>query len=280
MPPYQHVTQQPTETQQSQRPTQPLPPVRQQPTQQGWPSTGGPNPAARSSSGAQSEGSSGGATAVGPTGANYGSPGQAPYDPSRPPYPTGGYSPAAGWPATASSTASSSTGASRLLTRALLALAALLSLGYAAWALTARRGIFSDFADGRSVSVDDAKSSDLLDTVFLVVAGLVALVALGLWLSRTLSKKTSGGPVDRGGLALALLGALTVLIGLYLASGVTDAGDQVAQGEKGVTATWVVGGGFVLLAIGLLMGMIAVRDQPDPAYDSPDSNSANPYGGW
>ncbi len=167
-----------------------------------------------------------------------------------------------------------------MLTRALLALAALLSLAYAAWAFTARRGIFSDFADGRSVSVDDAKSSDLLDTVFLIVAGLIALVALGLWLSRTLAKKASGGPVDRGGLALALLGALTVLIGLYLASGVTDAGDQTAQGEKGVTATWVMGGGFVLLSIGLLMGVLAVRGQRDPAHDSPDPGSAAPYPGW
>lgn len=282
MPPYQQIPQRPTETQQSQQPTQPLQPVRpQQPTQPGWRPPNGSNAGARPSGDARAGVPPGGATAAGPAGPNYGSTGPAPYDPSRPPYPAGGYSPAAGWPATTStSTASSSSGPSPWLTRALLALAALLSLAYAAWAFTARRGIFADFADGRSVSVDDAKSSDLLDTVFLLVAGLVALIALGLWLSSLLAKKTSGGLIDKVGLALAMLGALLVIVGLFLASGVTDAGDQIAQGEKGVTATWVVGGGFVLLAIGLLMGLMAVRDQPDAAYDNPDTGSATPYPGW
>lgn len=136
---------------------------------------------------------------------------------------------------------------------------ALLGLSYAAWAFTARRAIFADFAAGNAVSGDDAKSSDTIDTVFLIVAGVVALVALGLWIARMAGRKTKGGALDLSGIALAGLGLVAVLIGLFLASTIGDADGQTAQGDKGVTATVVVGGGFALLAVGLLIGVFTAR---------------------
>ena len=212
----------------------------------------------------------------------YGPAAQAGYGPQRPPYGGGASAAGTGWPTTTSTgTTATSAGAPRTLTRTLLGLGALLSLAYAVWAFTARRDIFQDFADGRSVSVDDAKSSDLLDTTFLVVAGLVALIAIGLWVSRLLSRKTERGGLEKTWLALALLGAVAVLVGLFLASGIADGGDQVSQGEEGVTATLVVGGGFALLAVGLLIGLLAaLRERPAAAQGSPAMAPTSGYAGW
>ncbi|MEP6666961.1 MAG: hypothetical protein ABJA81_10975, partial [Nocardioidaceae bacterium] len=137
--------------------------------------------------------------------------------------------------------------------------AAILSLSYAVWAFTARRGIFSDFADGNPVSTNDAKSSDTIDTVLLVVAGLVVVIALVLWVILMTNRKTSGGAFDLGGLAASGVGVVVVLVGLLLASGISDGNGRAEQGDKGVTASLVVGGGFLLLAIGLLVGVFAVR---------------------
>ncbi|MBA3310404.1 MAG: hypothetical protein H0U28_10170 [Nocardioidaceae bacterium] len=150
-------------------------------------------------------------------------------------------------------------GATGVAAMVMLTLGALLSLGYAGWAFTARRGIFADFADGNAVSVDDAESSDTIDTFFLIAAGVVALLALVLWIVRKAGKQTSGGALDLTGLALAAVGVVTVAVGLFLASGVPDADGQAAQGDKGVLAALVTGAGFAVLAIGLLVGIFAVR---------------------
>ena len=157
---------------------------------------------------------------------------------------------------------------------------AILGLAYAAWAFTARRGVFADFADGSGVSADDAKSSDTMDTIFLVVAGVVALVALGLWIARMASRKTKGGALDLSGIAVAVLGVVTVLVGLYLASTIADADGQTAQGDKGVTATLVAGGGFTLLAIGLLIGVLTVRPRKDADTWSRPQGTGAGYQTW
>ncbi|MGH3503941.1 MAG: hypothetical protein ACRDQA_24055, partial [Nocardioidaceae bacterium] len=84
-----------------------------------------------------------------------------------------------------------------------LGIAALLSLGYAAWAFTARRSIFADFADGKTVSSSDAKSSDNMDTIFLIVAGVVALLALAFWVFRWVSGKSDRSGLGIGGLVVS-----------------------------------------------------------------------------
>lgn len=136
---------------------------------------------------------------------------------------------------------------------------ALLSLGYAAWAFTTRRGIFQDFADGSLVTADDAKSSDTIDTIFLLVAGLVAVIAL-LLLARELIRRTLGRwSLKLIGLSVGVLGAIAVVLGLALANDVADSGSQTEQGERGVTATVIVGGGFLVVAVGLLVGSFGIR---------------------
>lgn len=182
-------------------------------------------------------------------------------------YQGGHTTPGGAWPMTTpdSKVSSSSGGATALIA---LATAVLAAAVYAGWAFTARRGIFADFADGSSVSTDDAKSSDTVDMILLIVAGVIVLVALGLWITRLVADKTKGGGLDIGGLVVAVLGVVTVLVGLFLASGIADADGQTAQGDKGVTATLVVGGGFVLIAIGSMIGMSTVRGPSSSSRDS------------
>ncbi len=161
---------------------------------------------------------------------------------------------------------------------AALAVAALLALVYAVWAFTARRGIFADFSDGKTVSSSDARSSDNLDTVLLVVAGLLVVVALAFWVTRLVNGRTAGGAVDLGGLIASGLGVLLVLVGLFLSSQISGGADQAAQGDRGVVATLLTGGGFLLIAIGLLVGLVAVRGPRDSRTPGPA-----PYGhpaGW
>ena len=178
----------------------------------------------------------------------------------------GGATSSAAWPPAGGAT-DAQAGPGATVGLVALALGALLAIGYAIWALTARRGIFADFADGTPVSSDDAQSSDRLDTVFLVAAGLVALVALALWIARYVGKKTKGGAPDVTGLAVAGIGVVVVLVGLFLAAGITDADGQTAQGDRGVTAMFVTAGGFLLLAIGFVIGLPTVR--------GPRSHSSN-----
>jgi hypothetical protein len=156
----------------------------------------------------------------------------------------------------------------------------LLSLGYAVWAFTTRRRIFQDFADGRSVTIDDAETSDALDTIFLVVAGLIVLIAVGWWLTRMLANTPRGGVLERAGLALVLLGAVVVVIGLVLTGGVTDAADRAAQGANGVTATAVMGGGFALLGVGLVVGLLAAVGQRGGADRSSSTGISPAAPGW
>lgn len=157
---------------------------------------------------------------------------------------------------------------------------AILGLAYAAWAFTARRGIFADFAAGNAVSGDDAKSSDTIDTVFLIVAGVVALVALGVWIARMAGRKTKGGALNLSGITVAGLGLVVALVGLYLASTIVDADGQAAQGDKGVIATMVAGGGFALLAIGLLVGVFTVRPRKDADTRSSPQSAGAGYQTW
>jgi hypothetical protein len=168
---------------------------------------------------------------------------------------------------------------SRLATLASLGLAALLSLGYAVWAFTARRGIFSDFASSRAVGVGEARSNDRIDTSWLIVAGVVSLVALAMWVVRTSGGDTKRSLLDALGLTLVGVGAVVAVIGLALATRIADATDQVSSGDRGVTASLVTGSGFALLGIGLVVGLLALRARPH-ASPPPPAAVAGSYPGW
>jgi hypothetical protein len=159
-------------------------------------------------------------------------------------------------------------------------IAAVLALSYAVWAFTARHGIFADFADGNPVSTDDAKSSDNIDSVLLIAAGLLAIIALAVWIMLATNRKTSGGPFDFAGLATVGIGMVVVLLGLLLSNGISDGTGQADQGDKGATATLVIGGGFLLLAIGFLVGVFAIRGSRDEGISGYSSTGPAGYQNW
>jgi ABC-type Fe3+ transport system permease subunit len=156
--------------------------------------------------------------------------------------------------------------------RACLVIAALCSLAYAVWAFTARRGIFADFSAGRSVTIDDARTSDGIDTALLIVAGVALVGALVTWVVRRARRQASGG-WDMAGLVLIVVGAVIVGLGLWLDSDVTSAATQALMGDRGAAAAVVTGAGFVVVAVGLLVCSTAVGGsrtsaarQPEPGF--------------
>ncbi|MDX6309197.1 MAG: hypothetical protein QOI06_2243 [Nocardioidaceae bacterium] len=203
----------------------------------------------------------------------YGPPAGSPYSSG----PVAPYSPTATWP-TATTTRPPGGGGTRLA-RLLLTVAALACLGYAAWAMTARRGIFADFADNRPVSLDHARSSDRTDTIFLVVAGALAVVALAFWLLRLASGKARSGGLAVVGFAMSVLGIACVVVGLVLSGMVGTGGSRADEGNKAATATIVTGSGFIALAIGLVIGLLVVRARAEGgANRAPESTSAATQG--
>ncbi|MGH3471572.1 MAG: hypothetical protein ACRDPG_05955 [Nocardioidaceae bacterium] len=176
------------------------------------------------------------------------------------------------WPAQGAEVIGGHVGRTGIRAPVLLGIAAVIALAYAIWAFTARRGIFQDFADGRAVSDSRARSSDNLDTVFVIVAAVVVLAALAFWLARRLVGQTSGDGLDLCGLAAAGVGVVVVLIGLFVLHQVSGADGQLAQGQKGAAGTTVVGAGFLVLAVGLVLGALASRaTDDDPAPTPPAS---------
>jgi hypothetical protein len=191
------------------------------------------------------------------------------------PYVTGGYNPyaaAPAWPQAAERAARSGR-----LARLLLVLGILASLGYAIWALTARRGIFQDFVDQRSVSVSDARTSDHVDTTFLVIAGLLAVLALALWLVRLMMGRSRGGGVTVAGFVVSGIGMVTVVVGLVLSGTVGSDGDRVSEGRRAVAATIVTGSGFLILAVGLVIGLAVANARRESATDQA---GASQPGAW
>ncbi len=185
------------------------------------------------------------------------------------------YGATATWPMDTTSTESTGGGAG--LARVLLLLAALASLGYAAWAMTARRGIFADFADNKAVSLDHARSSDRTDTILLVIAGALAVIALALWLIRLLGGKSRGGGLTLLGFVVCGLGMVCVVVGLVMSGMVGDGGSRVDEGKKAVTSTIVTGGGFIALALGLVIGLLVVKARRDRAGgDAPEAPTGAP----
>lgn len=161
------------------------------------------------------------------------------------------------------------------LVRLVLLIGALACAGYAVWALTARRGIFADFADNRAVSLDDAKTSDRLDTIFLVVAGAIAVIALALWLIRLLAGRARGGGLTVVGFVISALGLICVVVGLVMSGLVGNGSNRIGEGQDALAATVVTGSGFIALAVGLLIGCLVIG-QPRPSSAAPSSLPSAP----
>jgi hypothetical protein len=137
--------------------------------------------------------------------------------------------------------------------------AAVLAIGYAGWAVTGRLGVFAAFAAGRHVSVQAARTSDRVDTVLAALAGVAVLVALAVWLTGRSSAGSAGVLLDNLGIVLTSIGVVVAVVGLFLAGRVANDASDVAAGARGVTASLVTAMGFGMAALGLILGLLALR---------------------
>jgi len=182
-------------------------------------------------------------------------------------------------------------------------LASLTSLGYGVYALIARRGLFADISDDpASVSRDDAESSDTLNTVLVWVAVSLALIAFLMWVAAMIAARRGRNGLGVTGLALVVIGGAAAVVGALLLNGV-DSTDEAGDGAGHYV---IIGIGFVVMGIGLLLGALALRRRataatspaapgygpgpyaapgygppggPTPYGDSPYGRPMTPYGG-
>ena len=160
--------------------------------------------------------------------------------------------------------------------RLLLLLGVLGSAGYAVWAFTARRGIFQDFADGRSVGLGRAHTSDNVDTTLLIIGGILALIALAWWLMRLLTGRARRGVVAVFGLLLGVAGVVCGVVGLVMSDTVQNGPTRIEQGQRAVNATVVTGIGFVAIAVALLLGILVARAAPEAPREGVPASSVDP----
>lgn len=138
---------------------------------------------------------------------------------------------------------------------------ALAALVYGGYAIIVRRGVFADLADdASSVSADAASSSDTLNGVLLLVAVVLVLIAVALWVAALLTAKRGRNTMGYAAFGAVGVGIVAAVVGGVLSSGV----DDVAEAGTAATAYIVVGAGFVLIALGLLLAAVAIRSARSP----------------
>lgn len=152
-----------------------------------------------------------------------------------------------------------------------LGLGTLVALGYAAFALTARRGIFADLSDDpSSVSRSVAEDSDSLNALLVSATVLVVVLAVLLWI---VALAAGRGRTLLGwiGLGVAAIGGLVAAGGGAMTSGVESASEV----DDAVTGYLLVGAGMAVLAIGLALGILALLSSRDAS--TGDGSSGSPY---
>lgn len=149
----------------------------------------------------------------------------------------------------------------RILAAIALPLAALTCIGHGIWAMTARRGIFADLANGESVTAETARDSDRLHSVLLWVSIVLLVVAAALWLTAHLRRRKPLGTVGFTALALIATGLVVVLGGAYLTS-VVDG--EVSEAGKAAVGFLIMGGGSLLLGAGAVCALVAAFLKPPP----------------
>lgn len=159
--------------------------------------------------------------------------------------------------------------ASSTFARVVLGLALIATIVYAVWEFTARRAIFADFANGRTVSLDRASTSDLIDNILLGIAGSLAVLGLLVWLIRRASGRTTRGAADALGLVLWVLGAIAAVLGLVLLELIHGSGGPLSQGRHAEVFTVIAGGGFAVIAVSLVVGLSAQGNRAGPNVSAP-----------
>jgi hypothetical protein len=160
----------------------------------------------------------------------------------------------------------------RILAAVALVIAAVACFGYGGWAMIARRGIFADLADGRSVTAEAARESDRLNDLLLGLAVGAVVVAVALWLVAHLRRRKPFGTAGFTAAALIVTGALVLVGGAYMTSLVDG---EVSRAATAAIGFLIMGGGSILLGAGVVSALVAVFVRPA----RPEVLSAG-FAGW
>jgi hypothetical protein len=159
-----------------------------------------------------------------------------------------------------------------------LAVAAVTSLGYAGWVVTARRVVFADIADfadtagadgSGPVTLAAARSSDAAESAWGWATALLVAAALLLWCGARYLGGRRLGPVGFAGLALLGVGLAVSTLGSAVAA--TAAGEPAEAGRAALGSA-VIGAGLLMVSLGLFTGVASVLRAPRAAYLG--------YAGW
>lgn len=213
---------------------------------------------------------------------------QPPQPQPQPAQPLGPSNPAqAGWGsyraghAAGSTTAAQLTSAKRRGTGMIpmgLAMLGVLATGvYAVFAFTSRHSMFSDIEHGSkptSSLLDDAKSNDTLNSVLVWIAIVVGVAALVLWLVALVRDNRGRSSLGVAGLGLVTVGVLVAVVGALIVNSAINDRDA----GKAATDVYVLGLGFALCAVGLLLGALALRASPAAPSGTTSAAGSSPPG--
>lgn len=170
-----------------------------------------------------------------------------------------------------SSYASSPDGTPAVVTtaRALLGVAAAAAIAYGVFAILVLRGIYSDF-DAGDATLGDVDDRLDIHNIAVWVAIVAVAVALAAWVASIVTAGRGAQVIGIGALVMTVLAAVVAGFGLVRMTG-------AEQGDAAATGALVAGIGFVVVAVGLVMGLLAMR-APSNADASRGPYGAGGYG--
>ncbi len=71
-----------------------------------------------------------------------------------------------------------------------------------------------------------------------------------------------------------------MVVGLVMSGMVGDGDSRVDEGQQAMTATVVTGCGFLVLAVGLLIGLLVVKRPPEPESSTPAMGATTAPAPW
>lgn len=146
-------------------------------------------------------------------------------------------------------------GVVRMLAVMLLFLAAVAATGYAWWAVTRRREIFVRIGeDVDAVPRAAAERNDTFDDLLFWTSVGITVGALVFWVVAKIVDRLIVGALGFAGAALVVVGAGVASGGAYLTALV----ESVQTADRAVLGYLVVGGGWALIAFGLITGLASV----------------------
>ncbi|MDQ3628764.1 MAG: hypothetical protein M3419_08145 [Actinomycetota bacterium] len=139
--------------------------------------------------------------------------------------------------------------------RVMLGIAAAVSIAYGVFAVILLRAVYSDYEAGDATlgEVDDRLDIHNI-TVWVAIA--VVVIALAAWAASVVTAKRGAQGLGIAGLVVTVVATVAVGFGLVRMTGADE-------GAAAATGALVAGTGFLAVALGLVLGLLAMRGRFD-----------------